>query len=220
MLRYCWVLSALYACLPLSAANICVSGKTLDTYVALGSTGCTIGSLTVKDFIFSVVSSGGGATPIADTAISVIVHSPTGGFGLEFQSSGFAVTGTQFVNYLIGYTWDPSGDMRNASDILDPGNVDILTDLCINAAFLNQNCEGSTHTLHVFQNGSSSQLTDSFDFAPTGLLGIRDNIALSSNGSFTSLGNQVLIPEPDTTALATAALVMLAALRRRLAVRL
>ena len=219
MLRSCWVPLALFVCLPLSAANVCVSGNTLDTYVALGSTGCTIGGLTVKDFVFSVVSSGGGATPIADTAINVILHSPAGGFGLEFQSSGFAVTGTQFVNYLIGYTWDPSGDMRNASDILDPGNVDILTDLCINAAFVNQNCPGSTHTLHVFQNGSSSQLTDSFDFAPTGLLGIRDNISLSSNGSFNSIGNQVLIPEPDSIVLAVAALSMLAALRRRLAIR-
>ena len=61
MLRSCWVPLALFVCLPLSAANVCVSGNTLDTYVALGSTGCTIGGLTVKDFVFSVVSSGGGA---------------------------------------------------------------------------------------------------------------------------------------------------------------
>jgi hypothetical protein len=218
MLRSCWVPFALFACLPLAAANVCVSGNTLDTYVALGSTGCTIGSLTVKDFIFSVGPSGGGATPIADTAINVIVHSPTGGFGLEFRSSGFSVTGTQFVNYLIGYTWDPTGDIRNASDILDPGNADILTDLCINAAFVGSSCAGSTHTLHVFQGGPS-QLTDSFDFAPTGLLGIRNNIALTSNGSFTSIEDSVLIPEPGTTALAAAALSMFAALRRRLTIR-
>jgi hypothetical protein len=219
MLRSCWVLLAFSVCLPLSAATVCVP-NTLDTYVALGSTGCTIGELTVKDFAFSVVSSGGGATPIADTAINVILHFPVGGFGLEFQSNGFAVTGTQFVNYLIAFTWDPTGDMRNASDILDPGTTDILTDLCINAAFVGPICAGTPHTLHVFQGGGPSQLTDSFDFAPTGLLGIRNNIALSSNGSFNSIENDVLIPEPAGAALAASALLMLAALRRRSPVRL
>jgi hypothetical protein len=110
--------------------------------------------------------------------------------------------------------------MRNASDILDPGTTDILTDLCINAAFVGTSCSGTTHTLHVFQGGGPSQLTDSFDFAPTGLLGIRNNIALTSNGSFNSIENDVLIPEPASTALVEGALMMLAAVSRRLALRL
>src|SRR5947208_8358644 len=83
MLRSFCALLLLVVCEPLSAANMCVSGSTLDTYEALGSTGCVIGGLTVKDFLFSVVSSGGGATPIADTDITVITHFPVGGRGLE-----------------------------------------------------------------------------------------------------------------------------------------
>src|SRR5206468_1368119 len=141
----------------------------------------------VKDFVFSVVSSGGGATPIADTDITVITHFPAGGFGLEFKSTGFSVTGTQFVNYLIGFTWDPTGDMRNASDILDPGTSDIITDLCVGVAFAGAVCGGTPLSLHVFQGGGPSQLTDSVDFAPTGIVGVRNNIALSSSGGFSSI---------------------------------
>ncbi|HJZ97213.1 MAG TPA: hypothetical protein VKE70_11960 [Candidatus Solibacter sp.] len=216
MLRSCWLLAAFAVCLPLSAANVCISGNTLDTYQALGSTGCTIGGLTVKDFDFQVVSSGGGATPIANTDVNVILHFPLGGFGLEFQSNGFAVTATQFVNYLIAFTWDPTGDMRNASDILDPGTSDILTDLCIGAPFVGVTCAGSTHTLHVFQGGGPSQLTDSFAFAPQAILGVRNNIALTSSGSFNSIENDVFIPEPVPAILGAAGLVALLALRRRL----
>ena len=218
-MRSCWVLATLATCLPLSAANVCISGNTLDTYVALGATGCTIGGLTVKDFAFSVVSFGGGDTPIADTDINVILHFPVGGFGLEFQSSGFSVTGTEFVNYLIAFTWDPTGDMRSAADILDPGTSDILTDLCIGVAFVGPVCGGTPHTLHVFQGGGPSQLTDSFDFAaPVAILGVRNNISLSSSGSFNSIENDVFIPEPATAAPIAVGLLALAAQRRRAAI--
>jgi hypothetical protein len=171
-----------------------------------------IGGLTVKDFIFSVTSSGGGATPIASSAISVITHFPVGGRGLEFASGGFSVTGSQFVNYLIAFTWDPTGDMRNASDILDPGNTDILTDLCVGLAFSGSTCSGSPFTLHVFEGGGPSQLTDSVNFASTGVVGVRNRIALTSGGSFNSIENDVLIPEPATVVMVAAALLLLGVL--------
>jgi len=220
-MRYSWcVLLVLAVCLPLSAANVCISGNTLDTYVALGATGCTIGGLTVKDFVFSVGTFGGGDTPIADTDITVITHFPVGGFGLEFQSSGFSVTGSQFVNYLIAYTWDPTGDMRGASDILDPGTSDIVTDLCIGAAFgVGPSCAGTPGSLHVFQGGGPSQLTDTTFFAPVAVLGMRNNIALTSNGSFNSIENDVFIPEPGTVGVVMAGLVGLALRRSRTALR-
>jgi hypothetical protein len=207
----------LLACFPLRGTNVCVSGNTLDTYEALGATGCTIGGLTVKNFIFSVVNSGGGDVPIADTQIQVDLHFPVGGFGVEFRSTGFNVTGTEFVNYLIGFTWDPSGDIRNADDILDPGNADILTDLCINAAFAGSSCAGTPATLHVFQGGGPSQLFDSISFAPTGVVGVRNNIALTNNGSFNGIENDVTIPEPASLILGAAGLLALAARRRLVA---
>jgi hypothetical protein len=216
MVRSFWVLSlGLVACQLLSGANVCVSGNTLDTYIALGATGCDFGGLIVKDFAFSVVSFGGGDTPIADTDITVFLHSPVGGRQLEFLSTGFSVTGTQFVNYLLAFTWDPSGDMRNASDILDPGDADIVTDLCIGTAFVGAFCGGTPASLHVFQGGGPSVLFDEVNFPATGIVGVRNNIALTNNGNFVSIWNGVLIPEPASAAPAAAGLLMLAALLRR-----
>src|SRR5207247_10972605 len=104
MLRSFCALFLLVVCQSLPAANVCVN-NTLDTYEALGSTGCVIAGLTVKDFLFSVVSSGGGATPIAASDINVITHFPAGSRGLECQSNWCSVIGTQFVNYLIAFRW-------------------------------------------------------------------------------------------------------------------
>jgi hypothetical protein len=220
MLRSCWVLFALFSTLPLSAANVCIAGNTLNSYIALGGTGCTIGGLTVKDFSFSVVSSGGGDTPITSSDITIALLFPVGGFGVDFDSTGFSVSGTQFVNYDIGFTWDPTGDMRSAADILDPGTTDILTDLCIGAAFTPL-CSGTPHTLHVFQGGGPSQLFDSFDFGTTvSVLGVVNHINLNNNGSFDGIINEVFIPEPGSTALTVVGLLVLASQRRRTAIGL
>jgi hypothetical protein len=217
MLRSRWVLPALFtlfATLPVSAANVCVNNGTLNSYIALGSGGCTIGGLTVKDFSFSVTSSGGGDTPLNDTQITVALLFPAGGFGVQFNSTGFSVTGPQFVNYDIGFTWDPTGDMRSASDILDPGTADILTDLCVGDT-LPACTFGTTHTLHVSQGGGPSVLTDSFDFpSTTGLVDVLNHIDLNNSGSFNGIADLVFIPEPGAARLAVAGLLMLAAQRR------
>src|SRR4029077_10286195 len=119
-----------------TAAPACISGNSLASYVALGQAGCNVGPLQVKDFVFSVVSFGGGATPLTGAGISVNTVFLSDGFGLRFSSTGFQVSGAGFVNYLIAYTWDPTADIRGASDILDPGPVDIVTDGCVGAVFI------------------------------------------------------------------------------------
>src|SRR5580700_7841539 len=87
----------------LSATPVCVSGGTLASYEALGAGGCTIGPQTVDDFTFSVVSVGGGATAVSDTNITVTPTFGAGLYGVQFASTGFLVSGSGFVNYLIGY---------------------------------------------------------------------------------------------------------------------
>src|SRR5437588_6142263 len=104
-MRLAWVLSIfLMLVLRLPAAPMCISGGTLASYEALGATGCTIGPQTVKDFTFSVVSSGGGAIPVTDANITVTPMFGAGFYGTSFASTGFSVTGAGFVNYLVGYT--------------------------------------------------------------------------------------------------------------------
>ena len=201
---------------PLLGAAACISGNTLASYEALGATGCNVGPLTVRDFLFSVVSSGGGATPVSDTNITVTTDIAGSTFGLIFASPGFSVSGSEFVNYLIAFTWDPSGDIRSASDILDPGLTDILTDLCVGVAFSGTSCAGTPQTLHVFE-GVTNQLTDTVSFAPVAIVGVRNNISLQANGasaSFNSIENTVALPEPAYSVWLAGGLMMLAARRR------
>ena len=206
---------SLLACLRLSGAPVCISGNSLASYEALGAAGCYVGPLLVDNFEFSVVSSGGGATPAADTSIEVFPYSLGDIYGLAFASSGFRVSSGQSVSYLIGYTWD-SLDIRNASDILDPGPVDILTNLCAGSAFSGTSCSGTPLSLEVHE---PFDLFDSVPLPPAvTVLGVLDNISLTGPARFDSVENNVtVVPEPAAGALAAGGLLVWMALggRRR-----
>lgn len=198
------------------SAPVCVSGNSLASYEALGSTGCSIGPLVAKDFIFSVLSSGGGVVPVTAGDITITTLPTPPNFGLSLSSPGFSVSGSEFVTYLVGYTLDPSGDIRSASDILDPGQSDVVTDLCVGAAFVGSTCSATPLSLHVFE-GTSTQLTDSIMFASVAVLGVQHNISLDANGgtaSFNSLSSTSMVPEPVYGPWAAACLLALAGLRR------
>jgi MYXO-CTERM domain-containing protein len=199
------------------SAPLCISGNSLATYEALGSGGCTVGPLLVKDFVFSVLSPGGGVVPIGAADITITTQPSAPNFGLSLSSAGFSVTGSEFVTYVVGYTWDPSGDIRSASDVLDPGQADIVTDLCAGAEFVGTFCSATALSLHVFEGGST-QLTDSVLFGPVAVLGVSNNIMLDANGGsagFNSLSNETTVPEPAYGPWAAAGLLALARLRRR-----
>jgi hypothetical protein len=214
MQRSLWVPAVfLVAALRLSASP-CVAGGTLLSYEALGATGCTIGPQTVSNFIFTVVSVGGGATAVSDSNIFVTPTFGANSFGAAFASSGFSVTGAGFANYLIAFTWD-SIPISGMGDVLDPGNVDILTNGCVGAAFVGSSCSGIPVSDHV----TSTQLTDFVGFSPTAILGVRDNISLNALGtsaSFLGIENDAYIPEPTSLILVALGLTILAvAIRRR-----
>jgi hypothetical protein len=207
MQRFAWFL----ALLPILAfqlpASPCVAGATLDTYIALGAGGCTIGPQTVENFSFSVLSVGGGATAIADTDITVTPAFGVNLYGAIFASSDFSVT-TGFVSYAIGFTWD-SLPIRGMDDVLDPGDVNIATDGCVGAAFVGISCSGTTVSVTV----NPSQLTDSVFFSPTAILGIANTISLNADqgtASFNSIENDVFVtPEPASFLLAGFGLILI-----------
>lgn len=208
------VLLAAASVMTMYAAPACISGNTLDTYVALGASGCDVGAVTAKDFAFSVVSFGGGPTLLADTDIVVTTSISLNRYGLIFSAPGtpgFSVSGSQFVNYLIAYTWDPSADLRGLEDILDPGEVNIVTDGCVGVAFVGPLCGGTPIQLNVFQ-GTKTQLKDKTFFPGVAVVGVRHNIGLDAKGTnarFDSLENYILLPEPGTWTLAFAGLLLL-----------
>jgi len=202
----------LAACFPcrLFPASVCMPGS-LASYQALGATGCMVGELLVNDFSFGVGLFGGGVTPIDSTQITVTPNGGAGFLGLRFSSPGFSVTGSEFVNYAIGYTWDPTGDIRGLGDLLDPGVVDVVTNGCVGVAFSGSFCGGTPVSVHVF-TGPTSQ-SDTVFFPETGVLGIRNNISLNANGATAGidrfLENDAYIPEPASLILIAVGLIVL-----------
>jgi hypothetical protein len=215
MQRFAWVLagSLILACQ--LAASPCTSGATLDTYVALGVTGCTVGPQTVNNFSFNS-SASGGATAIPDTDITVTPTFGSGFYGLLFASSDFSVP-LGSVSYTIGYTWD-SIPIRGLGDDLDPGDVNIVTDGCVGAAFVGLTCSTSTASVSV----NPSQLTDTVFFSPTAILGIINTITESADMGTANFGgvenDGVVTPEPASFLLVVLGVAILAAaiLRKRL----
>jgi hypothetical protein len=208
--------NVLLLALPLGAAPVCISGNNLQSYITLGSGGCMVGSFLVKDFSFGVASSGGGDVPIGATNITVTTDFGSSSYGLTMGSTGFSVTGAQFVNYTIGYTWDPTGDMRGLGDVLDPGLADIVTQGCVGFEFVGSSCAGTLVSVHVFE-GATSQLTDFVSFPATNVLGILETISLDANGGsagFNAIENDDYYPEPASAVTMVSGLLLLIALFR------
>lgn len=197
-----WV-CLLVICPALGLAGPVCTTTTLDNYEALSS-GCTIGSLTVKDFTYSFVS---GSATIPNTSITVTPSIGSNTLGLIFSSPDFSVTGSASAVYLLAYTWDP-GDIRSLEDILNanspvfPGLAKITTVDCEDAAFSGSSCGTSTDMIVVSDNGVTLSSPVSVSFAPpVGTLGMRNTIELDGNGAssqFTSFENLLTVPEPST----------------------
>ncbi len=188
--------------LPLLAAPMCVS-TTLDVYEALGSGGCQIGGLVVKNFTYSFVS---GSPVVPDTAVTVTPIVSGESLTLDFTSPDFTVSGSTSTVYLLAYTWDP-GDIRSLEDILNanspvpPGFAQITTVDCRDAAFIGSTCPTSTDTLIVNDDGITLNSPASVSFSPpVGILGIRNTIQLDGNGASSEIGgfeNRITLPEPS-----------------------
>ena len=207
MQRLIWAIAVFFMVAFQLPASPCVAGNTLDTYIALGVTGCTIGPQTVNNFSFSVFSTTGSVTLVSDTDITVTPTFGSGSYGIVFASSGF-VTGAGTVDYLLGYTWD-SIPIRGMEDALDPPtNVDIVTSGCEGVAFVGTSCSGTETSVDV----NPGQLTDSVSFTPTTILGISNSISLSENASFGSIETDASVtPEPASFLFAAFGLAILAA---------
>jgi hypothetical protein len=210
-------------------AGLCVPG-TLASYEALAPAGCTIGQYSAATFVFTVLASAGGAVPVTDTQITVTPGSNTARPSLNFASTGFTVTGSGSVQYLIGYTWDPSNPIQSMDDFMDPpsavlGFAKVTTVGCLGSAWTaGPTCPtSSTATVQVFDNNGVTQFSNSVSFTPVFVLGIRNTVdlqALGGSASFDSFSNEIVLPEPATWGCCAAGLALLAARLRRVGARL
>lgn len=228
MFRFVCILAAAALLVPAALATPCAT-TTLDAYISLGSTGCDLGTLNLSSFSFSVLSASGGASPIPAVAITV-TPTFTSKFKLNFASSGFSVTGTQSIQYLIAYTVDPPPPVLPDMELqmfafspVFPGFAQVTSDLCVGNPFAGSVCNspGTLHTLVVNDNGIVFNSTAAVAFPPAFIVGVRDTIELDANGassSFSSFENRsTLIPEPSTALLVICGPLLLA---RRLRLKL
>jgi hypothetical protein len=190
---------------PLSAT---CTATTLNNYIALGATGCSLGHVVFFGFAFTVVASGGGIVPASASDVTVTPVVIDEHYNLNFSSTRFTASGNEFVTYLLGYTVDPHPIITFADELqvespIFPGLVSVTTELCLNAPFT-PSCTGNPAAAIVFDNGINAQLLDSVVFPPippANVLGVRNNISLQANGSsadFSSFTNSVgFVAEPS-----------------------
>jgi hypothetical protein len=217
----CWFLAVAILAGGSLKAGPCAP-DTLFNYMSLGATGCTVGEYTANNFGFTPLGASGGALPLAANQINV-TPTVSGKISLNFASSGFVVTGAQSVQYLIGYTLDPSDPIQSMDDVMDPpsaviGFAKVTTADCLGAAWTaGPTCStGNTVTLNVFDSNGATQFTDSKTFAPVFILGVRNTIdleAMNGSASFDSFGNTSTVPELPTWGYCAAGLILLAALK-------
>ena len=125
----------------------------------------TIATEIVDNFAFTVGATSGGLSPLTASAIMVTPSTFTGGYQLFFSatgnttSTGFMVTGSDFANYEIDFTWDPvvvgAEDQMNANSPTAPGTATVTTDLCAGSIF-GGSCPPPTNTLTVFDGGPTA----------------------------------------------------------------
>ena len=194
---------------------------TLANYIALGAGGCTINGEIADNFAFSVLAASGGYTPLNGTQITVTPSFSVERYSLMFLSTGFSVTGSEFVHYEIDFTWDPAtiggDDELITHSPVFPGIAKVTTKLCAGSTF-GALCPPPTNTLTVFHDGVSPQLTDVTYFSPVTLIGTQSFINLDANGASANMDGfvtSVFAPEPGTVGLFATGLVGLVLRRRR-----
>jgi hypothetical protein len=146
-----------------AATPLCVSG-TLDDYIALGSDGCTVGTLVVSGFSSAASLFGGSEIAATDIMVTPTVAGP--GSQLAFGITAAPLGPASILGILIGYavTGGMVGradlELSGASATLD-GAVTAVEDLCLGASFApGPSCPTVQETLIAAQLGEIAQLSD------------------------------------------------------------
>jgi hypothetical protein len=205
-------------------ASACpVIATPLSTYIGFGAGGCTISGETVDNFAFTVGATSAGLSALTASAIMVTPSTIINGYQLFFSatgattSTGFTVSGSQFANYEIDFTWDPvvvgAEDQMFANSPVFPGTATVTTDLCAGSIF-GVACPPATNTLTVFNDGQPADAipTAFTAFTPVTVVGTQSFITLDANGAssaITGFTTSVFAPEPGTFVFAAIGLLAL-----------
>ena len=171
------VLCVSLATSPVGAAP-CAPG-TLQDYIDLSTTGCTIAAVTFSDF--TQLSPPAGATAISPAAITVtpLVDPSNPGLLLTLD---VVVTAAEFLDAFFGF--QVAGGLAGASlamggaSATGDGAVTVIEDLCQGAAFSGLACAGDPATQIVFATELASDTTEAIAFPAVALLGVLTDIGV------------------------------------------
>ena len=169
----CWLLPNAASAAP------CIPGSLAD-YIALGGSGCSVGTALFSNFTSLPLQ--GGATQIADAATLV---NPVGVAlqpGLRFDVNSQAVA-SEFLQLVIGYSVSGASFIGNqnsltGSVVTPDGAVTATETKCLGQVFVLGSCSGTQVSSVAFDLGFTSSLAESLSFAPTTLIGVVVDIAV------------------------------------------
>jgi hypothetical protein len=197
-------------------------GGTLASYLSLSPTGCTIGGDTLSNF--AIVSGTFGATPIANTAVTI---TPTGGTtnpGISISTVANATGGSLLE---VIFTYKLSGPMYIAANASLSGSTETgfgavtgIENFCAGGAFGPDGVTGCSGFNGGLLTLDGTQQTDNSTFSNVSFINVTDDFTFDSSGGGTASGGTfansfTVAPEPMSTALAGVGLMLLAVFSRR-----
>lgn len=191
---------------------------TLANYIAMGATGCTVGTLEFSNFSYITTGSGGGGTAPSAGGIVVTPITPTALVaGFDFVG-GFVAGSGETADGVIHYT------VTSLGPLIEDWTVQILAGAATSTG-IGSVAEAASNgaTLLAFVSGHGNQMSQTATFAPIGSLNISKDI--SANGGTASDGAahvseftntfSTVIPEPASMLLFGSGLLVLGGYVRR-----
>ena len=204
----------------MAAAATC-GATSLAAYVALGSSGCTIGGDTLYNF---QILAGSGVTELAGGSVTITpsgsIYAPSIAISINQSATAFNAIETMFTYDISGPLYTGiSTVLSGSSESTVNDGVTGLVNFCEGGSFGPDGVDGCTKPNGGLTTVDGVQNTDMSTFGAVPFLNVTDDFQLDSGGGTASGGTLTnsftAVPEPVSTALVGLGLALAGALKVR-----